>query len=54
MATFLSELNVRLVEGATFSEGRLEVRLGGAWGTVCDDRFDTNDATVFCRMLGFK
>ncbi|XP_052271847.1 deleted in malignant brain tumors 1 protein-like [Dreissena polymorpha] len=46
-------LNIRLVNGSRPSEGRLEVFYNNAWGTVCDDGFDTSAAKVVCRMLGF-
>ena len=48
-----SEGDIRLVGGAVYYEGRVEICLGGVWGTVCDDNWEVQEAAVACRRLGF-
>ena len=42
---------VRLSDGADSSQGRVEVCIGGVWGTICDNSWDVFDASVVCRQL---
>ena len=47
--------DVRLIKQGevTASEGRVEVCINNAWGTVCNTLFGKTDAKVVCGQLGF-
>ena len=46
---------VRLVDGSTVSEGRVEIYCNNEWGTVCDTReIDSSGfANLACKQLGY-
>ena len=46
--------DIRLANGSSAMEGRIEICANNTYGTVCDDRWDILDARVACRQLGFS
>ena len=45
---------IRLANGSTPYEGRVELCYNNQWGTVCDDSWGTIDAGMACQQLGFS
>ena len=45
---------LRLVGGANIREGRVEICINNAWGTICNDLFSRQDAIVVCTQMGFS
>ena len=46
--------DIRLMDGKSAAEGRVEICINNIWGSVCDDGWDAYDAGVVCNQLGFQ
>ena len=46
--------DVRLVDGSTPYEGRVEICINHAWGTVCGYHWDSVHANIVCKQLGYQ
>ena len=53
MVTDCEDGDVRLVGGATPSEGTVELCRNRVWGGICDKYWDYSEANVVCSQLGF-
>ena len=45
--------DIRLIGGSDQFEGRVEICINDQWGTVCDDGWNSIDASVVCNQLGY-
>ena len=45
--------DIMLVGGSTSFEGRVELCINQAWGTICDHLWSASDGNVVCRQLGY-
>ena len=45
--------SIHLRGGSSAREGRVEICVEGRWGTVCDYSWNSRDASVVCRQLGY-
>ena len=43
---------IRLVNGANILEGRVEICINNAWGTICDSTFSEDESNVICNQIG--
>ena len=52
---FTDEGSVRLIDGASPYEGRVEINLDGVWGTICGryGHWGEQEANVVCNQLGY-
>ena len=50
----VQRLRIRLVNGTSTSQGRVEIFHNNTWGTICDDSFDNKAASVVCSMLRYR
>ena len=49
-----TEGELRLADGNTPYEGRVELCMGGLWGTVCDKSWSTRDSEVICKQMNLS
>ena len=45
---------IRLAGGSNQYEGRVEICQNEQWGTICDDSWNVNAATVVCNQLRYS
>ena len=54
LAQTCSNGDVRLINGTTPYEGRVEICYSGVWGSICDSSWYDQDAAIVCLQMGFQ
>ena len=49
-----ADYDVRLVDGATANEGKVQMCINGVWGIVCLNSLYIFDIGVICYQLGYQ
>ena len=48
------EFDLRLANGSSITEGRVEMLYQGEWGSICKPSVKNLEATFICNQLGFQ
>ena len=54
LATLCTEGEIRVVDGISAYEGRVEVCINGKFGPICDNNWDNLEATVVCNQMNYN
>ena len=46
--------DIQLTRGSYSNVGRIDLCVRGTWATICSKSFDSKDASVVCRQLGYS
>lgn len=46
--------DLRVMDGSSVREGRVEVCFNQAWGTICNEHYGVADAQILCSQLNFE
>ena len=46
--------DLRLTGGSNEYEGRVEICMNEVWGSICDNGWDSTDASVVCKQLQYQ
>ena len=49
-----NDWDLRVMDGASVREGRVEICFNNAWGTICNENYGVTDARILCSQLNFE